>query len=99
MTAYNVVRLRVKAGLEDEFLAHFGAMGRNFPGMRKAALIKTGERSYCSIGEWDSFGDIVGARPSMIANLDMFRHTLELLSDDVGVTDAVSGEAVLEIGG
>lgn len=57
-------------------------------------LIKTGDRSYCSIGEWESYEQLAASRPRMIANLDKFRHTLEDMSD--GVTDAVSGEAVFE---
>jgi hypothetical protein len=59
-------------------------------------MIKTGDRTYCAIGEWDSYQSIVAARPKMIAMLDSFRDTLEDLGGGVGVTDPVSGEAVFE---
>jgi len=60
-------------------------------------LIKTGERSYCVLGEWDSLQALAAARPQMIAMLDTFRDTLEDLGSGLGVTDPVSGEAVLEM--
>ena len=60
-------------------------------------MIKTGDRSYCVLGEWDSFQALAGARPQMIAMLDTFRDTLEDLGSGLGVTDPVSGEAVLEL--
>jgi hypothetical protein len=66
-------------------------------GFRKGALIKTGERTYCLVGEWDNFDAIVAARPTMIASLDGMRDMLEDLGGGLGVTDPVSGEAVLEI--
>ena len=96
MTAYNVVRFRVKSGREEEFLDVF-RRDDDMAGARKGALMKTGDRSYCLIGEWNSMDDIVAARPQMIANLDSMRHLLEDLGGDLGVTDPVSGEAVLEL--
>ena len=99
MTAYNVVRFRVKPGREQEFLDAHRHLERDFPGLRGGGLIKTGDRSYCLVGEWDSMASIAAARPSMIANLDRFRDTLESLGPDVGVTDAVSGEVVIGLKG
>ena len=95
MTAYNVVRFRVKPGREEEFLKTFQE-DDDVAGARKAAMIKTGERSYCFIAEWDGMDDIVAARPQMIANLDKMRHMLEDLGAGLGITDPVSGEAVFE---
>ncbi len=40
---------------------------------------------------------IANARPAMIANLDRLRAMLEDLGNGLGVTDPVSGEAVLEL--
>jgi antibiotic biosynthesis monooxygenase (ABM) superfamily enzyme len=99
MTAYNVVRNRVKPGREQDFENAYRNLERTFPGMRKVALIKTGERSYCIIGEWDSMDSIAAARPEMIKTLDTIREMLEDLGGGLGVTDPVSGEAVVEIGG
>jgi hypothetical protein len=97
MSAYNVVRFRVKPGMDDAFVAEQEtAMAIPLPGARELALIKTGDRAYCLIGKWDSFDSIVSARPQMIAILDRSRHMLEDLGGDLGVTDPVSGPAVYE---
>ena len=97
MTAYNVVRFRVKAGREKEFVDAHKNTKMEVAGFRKATLIKTGERTYCFVGEWDSQEAIVAARPKMIGILDGLRGTLEDLGDGLGVTDSVSGPAVVEI--
>jgi hypothetical protein len=100
MVAYNVVRFRVKPGREDEFLdGHRPEEAPEFSGFRRGALIKTGERTYCFIGEWEDFDRIVAARPAMIGMLDTVRDTLEDLGGGLGVTDPVSGEAVFEYPG
>ena len=96
MTAFNVVRFRVKAGREQEFLAAHERMHPDFRGFRRFTMIKTGERAYCVIGEWDSQASLVAARPAMIAQLDQFRGALEDLGGGLGVTDPVSGEVVLD---
>ena len=99
MTAYNVVRNRVKPGREKDFEQVFQNMDRDYSGLRKMVVVKTGERSYCMIGEWDSMDAIVAARPQMIKSLDTFRDMLEDLGGGLGVTDPVSGEAIMEISG
>lgn len=97
MPAFNVVRFRVKPGREHDFLE----LNRNFdtklPGMIRMSMIKTGDRSYCLIGEWSDFESIVQARPAMIGSLDRMRDLLEDLGGGLGVTDPVSGEAVIDI--
>ncbi len=97
MTAYNVVRFRVKPGMEDAFiLSQRRSLEQPLAGNIDAALIKTGERTYCFIGKWESFDRIVTARPYMIGFLDEVRPYLEDLGDGLGVTDPVSGETVAE---
>ena len=97
MPAFNAVRFKVKPGRDDEFVEAHRKVERNWPGMRSANLIKTGERSYCIVGEWDDMASIAAARPHMLATLDTFRDTLEELGGDLGVTDPVSGPVVLEL--
>jgi hypothetical protein len=96
MTAFNIVRFRVKPGREEEFLAAHKKAERFFPGMRRFVMVKTGERTYCVMAEWASFDKIVAARPNMIGILDSFRHTLEDLGGRLGVTDPVAGTVVVE---
>jgi len=97
MRAFNVVRFRVKPGEEERFLDAHRQAKVDFAGYRGAAIIKTGERSYCLIGGWDDFDSLVAARPQMIAMLDTVRDMLEDLGGGRGVTDPVSGETVVEL--
>ncbi len=99
MTAFNVVRFRVKPGHDDAFLAAHRDLGiEGFDGARRFSLIKTGDGTYCVVGEWNKFDDIISARPKMIGLLDSFRHMLEEMGAGMGVTDPVSGEALIDHG-
>jgi hypothetical protein len=98
VTAFNVVRMRVKPGRNADYLEAHRAIDRgSFAGMRSMTMIQTGDRDFCLIGEWDSMDAIVAARPTMIATLDRVRDMLEDLGGDVGVTDPISGDVVLEM--
>jgi hypothetical protein len=97
MTAFNIVRIRVKPGYDDQFIEEHQNMDIDRPGMRRATLVKTGDSSYCFIGEWDDMENIVSAREEMVARLDRFRHMLEDLGGELGVTDPVSGGMVVDI--
>lgn len=97
MTTFNVVRFRVKPGQEAAFVDTHRTMESHLPGLRQFSLIKTGERSFCVIGEWEDMSALVNARAAMIGNLDRLRPLLEDLGNGLGVTDPVSGEAVLQL--
>ncbi len=97
MTAFNAVRFRVKPGRDQEFLDAHEAVAADWPGLKHANLVKTGERSYCIIAEWTDMDALAAARPDMIATLDSFRDTLEDLGGGLGVTDPVSGPVVLAL--
>ena len=96
MTAFNVVRFRVKPEGEEAFLEAHRKIDPEFDGVRRFTLFKTGDQTYCVIGEWDSFDHIVSARPQMISLLDSFRAHLEDLGGGLGVTDPISGPAVVD---
>jgi quinol monooxygenase YgiN len=99
MTAYNIVRFRVKPGMEDAFVETQRRSiegNAELAGSLSAALVKTGERQYCFVGRWDDYDSIIGARPQMISFLDEVREYLEDLGGGLGVTDPVSGVAVIE---
>ena len=97
MAAFNVVRFRVKRGRDQEFLDAHKRIAADWPGLQHVNMIKTGDQSYCIIGEWTDMDSLAKARPQMIATLDTFRHMLEDMSGDLGVTDPVSGPVVLEL--
>ncbi|MBX3572777.1 MAG: antibiotic biosynthesis monooxygenase [Mesorhizobium sp.] len=95
MSAFNVVRFKIKPGMEDAFLDAHRAVVAAWPGLRHANIIAAGEGRYCIIAEWDSMDALAAARPQMIATLDSFRHTLLDLGNGMGVTDPISGTVVL----
>jgi hypothetical protein len=97
MTAFNAVRFRVKPGRDQEFLDAHTRVHADWPGLRHVNMIKTGERSYCIIAEWDGMDALIAARPNMIKTLDSFRDTLEDLGSGLGVTDPVAGPVVLPL--
>lgn len=97
MTAFNAVRFRVKPGRDQDFLDAHERVERNWPGLRHANIVKTGDRTYCIVAEWDGMESLANARPHMIATLDSFRDTLEDLGGGLGVTDPVSGPVVLPL--
>ena len=97
MTAFNIVRFRVKPGREEAFLEAHRKADPTFKGFLRGSLVKTGERAYCMVGEWDAFDSIIEARPKMIALLDTFRGDLEDLGGGLGVTDPVSGDVVVDL--
>lgn len=97
MTSFNVVRFRVRPGRDEEFLAAHRDGKARWPGLVAGRIIKTGEQSYCLIGEWTDAAAMTAARPQMIATLNSFRDTLADLGGGRGVTDAVSGDEVVDL--
>jgi hypothetical protein len=97
MTAFNIVRFKVQPGQQEHFIEAHRKARPNFKGFRGGVLIKTGEQTFCIIGEWASFKKMAEARPEMISLLDTFRASLEDLGNGLGVTDPVSGEVVLKL--
>ena len=97
MTAFNAVRFRVKPGRDQEFLDAHRTIGATWHGLLHANIIKTGDRSYCIIAEWQDMDACIKARPDMISTLNSFRDTLEDLGGGLGVTDPVAGPVILAL--
>jgi len=97
VNAFNVVRFRVKPGREREFLDAHRSIAKDWPGLQRANIVKTGERSHCIIAEWHDADALARARPNMISTLDSFRDALEDLGHGLGVTDPISGPVVLSL--
>ena len=98
MTAMNVVHMRVKPGQEDEFVRiHKDMDARTMPGVRSFWLVRSGERSFMVVGEWDSLDALAAARPAMIANLDKLHPILEDLGGGRGLTEPWSGNVALQL--
>jgi len=97
MTAYNIVRFRTKPGKDRAFIEAHEKASLNARGFRKGALVATGERTFCFVGEWEGMESLAAARPAMLAILDSFRDLLEDLGGNLGVTDPVSGTVVVNV--
>ena len=97
MTAFNIVRFRVKSGQAERFLEAHRNMRHPFKGFGGGWLVRTGDDTFCLIGQWRNFQSIVNARPEMIGLLDSMRDMLADLGGGLGVTDPVSGDAVVKI--
>lgn len=97
MTAFNVVRFKIKPGMEEVFLDAHRNIAASWPGLRHAHMIEAGDGRYCLIAEWESREALAAARPQMIATLESFRATLLDLGGGLGVTDPISGPVVLSI--
>lgn len=98
MTAMNVVHMRVKPGKEEEFVRlHNEFSMKEMPGGRNFWLVRSGERSFVVVGEWDSMDALAAARPAMIASLDRLRPILEDLGGGRGLTEPWSGNVALHL--
>lgn len=98
MTFMNVVHMRVKPGKEEDYVRLHQEMDvRSMPGARNLWLIRSGERSFIVVGEWDSQEALAAARPAMIANLDKLRPILEDLGGGRGFTEPWSGAVELQM--
>lgn len=98
MTAMNVVHMRVKPGHEADYVSLHRDMDiRSMPGARNFWLVRSGERSFIVVAEWDSLDAMAAARPAMVANLDRLRPILEDLGGGRGLTEPWSGEVALHM--
>jgi hypothetical protein len=97
MTAYNIVRFKVKPGQNQKFIDGHKKLPK-LAGMLEGALVQTGDSTFCLVGKWKDFASIAKARPQMIGILDGYRSILEDLGGGLGLTDPVSGEVVVDVG-
>lgn len=97
MTAFNVVRFKVKPGMAEAFLGAHRDIAQSWSGLRHANIIEAGEGRYCIIAEWESMEALAASRPQMVATLDSFREKLEDLGGGLGVTDPIAGLVVLSV--
>lgn len=59
MTVFNVVRFRVKPGNEQRFIDEHRKVRPGFKGFLGGSLIKTGDQTFCIIGEWRNFQSLI----------------------------------------
>lgn len=95
MTAINIVRFRVRPGMEQAFLDAHRNDNAAWPGLSSGHIVEVGARTYVLIEQWPDAAVLASARKPMIETLDTFRHTLEDLGPGLDVTEAASGPVVL----
>ena len=95
METCNVVRMRVKPEFEAEFLARNDNPSHGVEqGLIHSFLVRTGERTYCFVGQWSSPDALAAGQGIIAAQWASMRHMLEELEDNKGVADHLSGEIV-----
>jgi hypothetical protein len=97
MAAFNIVRFRVKPGFEQQFIDRHRSARPELKGFLGGNLVRTGDQTFCIVGEWRNMSSLAAARPQLIALLDGMRHMLEDLGAGLGVTDPVSGEVAAKM--
>ena len=91
----SVVKFVVKEGEVENFTASMKKFV-NPDGVIFRKVIKTGDRSYCSVVEWIDEDSLAKARQQMIAYLDTVRDLLEEITPELGVTDPASGPVIID---
>ena len=92
----NIVRFHPKKGEMDNVMDIL-SQDQNLDGLIQSFVVKTGDNSCCSVGIWESEAHIVNARPQMIKILDKIRDKLAIISEELGVTDPMSGPIIQEL--
>ena len=91
----SVVRFKVKPGNEQSFIDSMKKFS-NPDGVITRKVIKTGERSYCSVVEWVDENSLANARQQMIAYLDTIRDILEELSSELVLRHFLAHQQLLD---
>ena len=95
MKHMNVVKFVVKPEYVDAYLESSRTLAL-FKGQISNRLIQTGDRHFCAMGLWESQEAMNAEMANMVAYLDTLRHMLEVISPELGVTDATSGALIHE---
>jgi hypothetical protein len=91
-----VIRFIVKDGSQDSFIEIYNKR-TSLDGLISRVLLRTGDKTFCSVGIWEDEFYLVKNRENMALFLNSFREMLEEISPELGVTDAVSGAVVAEV--
>lgn len=97
MATFNIVRFRVKPGFEQQFIDKHRSVRPAFKGFLGGNLVRTGDQTFCIVGEWRNMKSLATARPQLIALLDEMRHMLEDLGGGLGLTDPISGDVAAKM--
>ena len=94
MQFMNIVKFQVKPAYIEDFI---DAM-KNQPkweGNIEMRLVQTGDNTFCGCGLWESKEIMFASMDGMVAWLDTVRPMLEVISEELGVTDPASGPVII----
>ena len=92
----SVVKFVTKPGHSEDFVEICKQNEfRKINGLIEATLIQTDENKFTWISEFDDISKLVDAQDTFVAHLDTWRHLLENITIDNGVTDPESGQIVV----
>ena len=94
MQFMNIVKFQVK----PECVADFIAAMQNQPkwdGNIEMRVVQTGDNHFCGCGLWESKDVMLASMDSMVAWLDTIRPMLEVISEELGLTDPASGPVII----
>ena len=95
METCNVVRIRVKPEFEAEFLALNENPSHGVEqGLIHSFLVRTGERTYCFVGQWSSMTALAAGQSVIAAQWDKMRHMLDDLGEGAEPIEPLVGEIV-----
>ena len=95
MAAFNIVKYKVKPGMEEKFLQVHRDAKWPMEGLRRGSLVQTGAGAYCFLGEWESAQLAAAGEAPMVEILNQFIDTLEELPSGQK-TDAVFGDSIID---
>ena len=98
MKSCNEVRNQVKAEHKYEYIKAMSKLELMESNLSHKP-IQTGDYQFCEIYEWETEEALASAMSNMIKFLDTFRHMIEEISPELGVTDPVSGPIIVERSG
>ena len=94
MQFMNIVKFQVKPERIEDFLYATRTQPR-WEGNIEMRLVQTGENKFCGCGLWESKEIMLASMDGMVAWLDTVRPMLEVISEELGVTDSASGPVVI----
>lgn len=96
MTAFNILRYRVRSGQNGAFEAAFRETGFSAAGLMRGSLVKTASIGYSLVGEWESLAAINAARPVVAAAIERQRPFLDDMGGGLGATYEDAGDVVYQ---
>ena len=93
MQYMNIVRMRVKPEHIEDYIQALKTQPK-WPGQLESRTIRFAENGFCGYGLWESQEAMMAQMDHLVSWLDTVRPMLEELSEELGVTDAISGPVV-----